>query len=439
VSSRNANRTAQTRYADGGAGVQNPRARQRALAIGVASGPPADEPLAELKELLRTAGVATAGELVQQRSAPDPDRYLGRGKLTELKRAIKEADANLVACDDELAPRQERNLEAELGVPVIDRTAVILDIFADHAHTAEGKLQVELAQLEYNLQRMRGMWKHLERLGGGIGTRGPGETQLESDRRMARRRISLVKARLRDVAARRQVMRTERSRNETPTVALAGYTNVGKSTLLNALTGAHVSVDNRLFETLDPTTRSFNEGGRSYLVTDTVGFIRKLPHGLVEAFAATLEETLAGDLLLIVADASAGEEAMASQLASVRAVLEEIDALDIPQLLVLNKIDRVDEVARRRLANRNPQAVQVSALTGEGLDTLKQRVAEFFADRYVDVQLLLPHDHGRELSALYETGAPITSREDSAAGVLVSARLPQRLLTRFAAYRADGR
>jgi len=322
---------------------------------------------------------------------------------------------------------------------VVDRTAVILDIFAQHAHTAEGKLQVELAQLEYSMARMRGMWKHLERLGGGVGTRGPGETQLESDRRMARRRISLVKARLRDVAARREVMRTERSRNETPTVALAGYTNVGKSTLLNALTGATVSVDNRLFETLDPTTRSFNEGGRSYLVTDTVGFIRKLPHGLVDAFAATLEETLAGDLLLIVADASAGEDAMASQLSSVRTVLEEIEALDIPQLLVLNKIDRVDEVGRRRIANRNPQAVQVSALTGEGLDLLKQRVAEFFADRYVDVQLLLPHDHGRELSALYETGAPITSREDSAAGVLVSARLPRRLLTRFEAYRADER
>ena len=321
---------------------------------------------------------------------------------------------------------------------MVDRTSVILDIFAQHAHTAEGKLQVELAQLEYNLQRMRGMWKHLERLGGGIGTRGPGETQLESDRRMARRRISLVKARLRDVAARREVMRTERSRNETPTVALAGYTNVGKSTLLNALTGATVSVDNRLFETLDPTTRSFDQGGRSYLVTDTVGFIRKLPHGLVDAFAATLEETLAGDLLLIVADASAGEDAMASQLSSVRLVLDEIEALDIPQLLVLNKIDRVAEVGRRRLNNRNPQAVQVSALTGEGLDVLKQRVAEFFADRYVDVQLLLPHDRGGELSALYETGAPITSREDSAAGVLVSARLPRRLLTRFEAYRADG-
>ena len=239
---------------------------------------------------------------------------------------------------------------------VVDRTAVILDIFAQHAHTAEGKLQVELAQLEYNLQRMRGMWKHLERLGGGIGTRGPGETQLESDRRMARRRIALVKRAARDVAARRAVMRKRaRAATRRRPSRWPGYTNVGKSTLLNALTGAEVSVDNRLFETLDPTTRAFSEGGRAYLVTDTVGFIRKLPHGLVEAFAATLEETLAGDLVLHVADASAGEERLARSSPSVRAVLDEIEAREIPQLLVLNKIDRVDPVGRRRLANRNPR------------------------------------------------------------------------------------
>jgi GTP-binding protein HflX len=419
--------------------ILDPNAPERAVIVAsLPHGEDGAELLDEMRELLRTARVRTVATLTQHRDNPHPVTYLGSGKLDELKQLVKQAEAEVVVCDDELSPRQQRRLEDELQSRVVDRTSVILDIFAQHAHTAEGKLQVELAQLEYNLQRMRGMWKHLERLGGGIGTRGPGETQLESDRRMARRRISLVKARLRDVAARREVMRTERSRNETPTVALAGYTNVGKSTLLNALTGATVSVDNRLFETLDPTTRSFDQGGRSYLVTDTVGFIRKLPHGLVDAFAATLEETLAGDLLLIVADASAGEDAMASQLSSVRLVLDEIEALDIPQLLVLNKIDRVDEVGRRRLNNRNPQAVQVSALTGEGLDVLKQRVAEFFADRYVDVQLLLPHDRGGELSALYETGAPITSREDSAAGVLVSARLPRRLLTRFEAYRADG-
>ena len=318
---------------------------------------------------------------------------------------------------------------------VVDRTAVILDIFALHAHTAEGKLQVELAQLEYGMQRMRGMWKHLERLGGGVGTRGPGETQLESDRRMARRRVALLKTRLRNVAARRDVMRRERTRTAMPAVALAGYTNVGKSTLLNALTGADVSVDDRLFETLDPTTRAFREEGRAYLITDTVGFISKLPHTLVEAFAATLEETLAGDLILLVADASAGEEELTAQLDEVGNVLVQIGADGIPQLLVLNKIDLVDQLSRRRLGNRFSDAVAVSAQTGENLDELKHRIAEFFADRYVDVRLLVPHEQGSELSALYRTGAPITAREDAAEGVLVTARLPRELLGRFAAYR----
>ncbi len=364
--------------------------------------------LLEMEELLRTAGVDTVATVVQHRDRPHPSTYLGPGKLRELKELAGRLSVEVIVCDDELTPRQQRRLEDELQSRVVDRTAVILDIFAQHAHTAEGKLQVELAQLEYNLQRMRGMWKHLERLGGGIGTRGPGESQLESDRRMARRRITLVRGRLRDVAARRDVMRQERARNETPSVSLAGYTNVGKSTLLNALTGSHVSVNNRLFETLDPTTRGFSEGGRSYLVTDTVGFIRKLPHQLMEAFAATLEETLAGDLVLLVADASASEEELAGQLQNVRDVLDEIEAEEIPQLLVLNKIDLVDDVTRRRLANRNPDAVLLSARTGEGLDLLKQRVAEFFAGRFVDVQLLLPHSSGAELSALYESGAPIT-------------------------------
>jgi GTPase len=395
--------------------------------------------LREMEELLRTAGVDAVATVVQRRDRPHPSTYLGPGKLDELKELAGRVKAEVIVCDDELTPRQQRRLEDELQSRVVDRTAVILDIFAQHAHTAEGKLQVELAQLEYNLQRMRGMWKHLERLGGGIGTRGPGETQLESDRRMARRRISLLKGRLRDVAARRDVMRRERGRNESPTVSLAGYTNVGKSTLLNRLTGSEVSVNNRLFETLDPTTRSFREGGRSYLVTDTVGFIRKLPHQLVEAFAATLEETLAGDLVLLVADASVDEEELQGQLASVRAVLDEIDAQDIPQLLVLNKIDLVDPLTRRRLRNRRPDAVQVSARTGEGIDELQRRVAEFFADRYIDVRLLVPHENGAALSALYESGAPITAREDAPDGVLVTARLPRRLVSRFEAYRADGR
>src|SRR4051794_13083172 len=237
-----------------GTGARNPRARQRAFVIAAA---PDEVDLAEMRELLRTAGVAVVGEMQQRRPRPDPDRYFGKGKLGELKRAVKEADANVVVSADELVPRQERNLEQELGVPVIDRTAVILDIFADHAATAEGKLQVELAQLQYNLARMRGLWTHLERLGGGIGTRGPGESQIETDRRLARDRISGLRRRLEHTKATRGVMRRERERAQLPTVAIAGYTNAGKSTLLNALPGATAGVRNRLFHTLDPTTRSF--------------------------------------------------------------------------------------------------------------------------------------------------------------------------------------
>jgi GTP-binding protein HflX len=410
-------------------------------AVVVASLPPgeeADGSVEELRELLRTALVETEATLIQHRRAPDPATYVGKGKLDELKRLTGEVEAEVVACDDELTPRQQRRLEDALQMRVVDRTAVILDIFAQHAHTAEGKLQVELAQLEYNLQRMRGMWKHLERLGGGVGTRGPGESQLETDRRLARQRIALLNRRLKAVAGQRALLRKRRTRNAIPTVALAGYTNVGKSTLLNALTGADVSVNDRLFETLDPTTRAFREDGRVYLVTDTVGFIRKLPHGLVEAFAATLEETLAGDLVLLVADASAGEEGLQLQVAEVESVLAEIGADDLPRMLVLNKVDRIDEVSRRRLRNRFPGALTISAATGENLDELKRRIAAFFADRFVDVRLLLPHARGADLSALYASGAPITEREDVEEGVLVRARLPRDLLARFAGFRVEG-
>src|SRR6266511_571946 len=356
-------RTAETHYADGGAGVSNPRARQRALVVGVTpqSSAADGEPLAGLKELLRTAGVATAGELIQRRDAPDPDRYLGRGKLAELKAVIAECDANVVATDDELAPRQERNLESELGVPVIDRTAVILDIFADHAHSAEGKLQLELAQLEYNLARMRGLWTHLERLGGGIGTRGPGETQIETDRRLARDRIAQLKRRIERSQRSRRLMRKRREGSEQPSIALAGYTNAGKSTLLNALTAADVGVGERLFQTLDPTTRSFKHDGRAYLVTDTVGFIRKLPHQLVEAFKATLEETAIAELILHVVDASTPEDVREEMMRAVDDVLEEIGAGSSPRLVVMNKIDLLASEERSRLALRNRGAVLVSA------------------------------------------------------------------------------
>ena len=436
-------RLTETRYGNGSAGVVNRRARQRALAIGVAGdGEHRDDPLNELKELLRTAGVATAGDLVQRRSEPDPDRYLGRGKLAELKREIATSDANLVACDDELAPRQERNLEQELGVPVIDRTAVILDIFADHAHTAEGKLQVELAQLEYNLARMRGLWTHLERLGagrmdGGIGTRGPGESQIETDRRLARDRITALRRQLRRVERNRAVMRARRERAALPSVSLAGYTNVGKSTLLNALTGAGVGVGERLFHTLDPTTRAFEHDGRRYLLTDTVGFIRKLPHQLVEAFKATLEETVLADLILHVVDGSEPEEDRADSIGAADATLEEIGAGSIPRLLVMNKVDLLDGEGRRDLSLRHPEAVLVSAETGDGLENLGSRVATEIARRLREVELLVPFGAGERLSELHEIAGDL-EREDREDGVLVRARLPAALADRFSDLAVNG-
>jgi GTPase len=281
---------------------------------------------------------------------------------------------------------------------------------------------------------MRGMWQHLERLGGGVGTRGPGESQLETDRRLARRRISILRRRLKDLERQRATRRKERRRAETPTIALAGYTNVGKSTLLNALTGADVSVENRLFETLDPTTRGFDHEGRRYLVTDTVGFIRRLPHQLVEGFASTLEETLVADMVLHVVDASVDEERLDEMVRAVGDVLGEIGASELPVEIVLNKIDRVDALARRRLANRFPGAPQVSAVTGEGLEELKAFVAERFGGRLERVRLLVPYDEGARLSELYALGPPIEGREDTSDGVLLVARLPRREIHRFAPF-----
>jgi GTP-binding protein HflX len=404
------------------------------IAAVLAQGIDPDEELAELRELARTALVEPIGELIQHRPRPEGRTYLGKGKLEELKRVYRDSDAEVLVVDDELVPAQQRTLEDALQARVVDRTQLILDIFAQHATSAEGKLQVELAQLEYNLPRMRGLWQHLERLGGGVGTRGPGESQLETDRRLARRRITLLRRRLKELSKQRDIRRKERRRAETPTVALAGYTNVGKSTLLNALTGAEVSVENRLFETLDPTTRGFDFEGRRYLVTDTVGFIRRLPTQLVEGFAATLEETLVADLILHVVDASASDDRLDEQVAAVETVLHEIGADDLPVELVVNKSDAVDPLRRRRLANRFPDAVQVSALTGTGLEELRARIAERFADRFEPVRLLLPYDEGGKLAELYALGAPIEAREDHEEGVLIRARLPRRELRRFARY-----
>jgi GTP-binding protein HflX len=408
---------------------------ERGFVVAVlAQGAVPDEELAELEELARTAGVEPVDSLTQHRARPDPRTYVGKGKLAELKEVYPASEAEVLLVDEELSPVQQRALENALQARVVDRTQLILDIFAQHAVSAEGKLQVELAQLEYNLPRMRGMWQHLERLGGGVGTRGPGETQLETDRRLARRRISLLRRRLRGLGQQRATRRKSRRRSETPTIALAGYTNVGKSTLLNALTGAGASVNDRLFETLDPTTRGFEVEGRRYLVTDTVGFIRRLPHQLVEGFAATLEETLVADTVLHVADASVPEARLDEMLEAVDGVLREIGAGELPVELVLNKIDAVDALGRRRLANRFPDALQVSARTGEGLDELRRRIAKLFAERFEPVRLLIPYAEGSRLAELYALGAPVDERADRPEGVFIRARLPRAEVRRFAPY-----
>jgi GTP-binding protein HflX len=410
------------------------RASQRAFCIAAL---PDDENLGELHELLRTAGVAVVGEMIQRREQPHPNTYLGPGKVGEAKQAALACDANVIACDDELSARQERNLEQALGLPVVDRTTVILDIFATHASSAEGKLQVELAQLEYNLARMRGLWTHLERLGGGIGTRGPGETQIETDRRLARNRIAALRRRLEHVKGTRSVMRAERERAALPNIALVGYTNAGKSTLLNALTGADVGVRDRLFHTLDPSTRMMRIDGRAHLLTDTVGFIRKLPHQVVDAFGATLQETRLADLLLHVLDASAPEHDQIAMRRAVEEVLEEIGAGERPRVLVLNKIDLLDEEAREDLRLAYPDAVLVSGGAphpeggvGDGLPELEQRIEQELRHTLRPMELLVPYSQGGSLAELHDIAGDLR-RQDTPEGVLVRALVPARLADRY--------
>lgn len=416
---------------------------QRALMVGVL---PAGDDLTELAELLRTADVEVLGQLVQHRDEAHPNTYVGPGKLDEVRATARELGADVIVCDDELTPRQERNLEGTLGMPVVDRTAVILDIFAAHASTSEGKLQVELAQLQYNLARMRGLWTHLERLGNaagsagpGVGTRGPGETQIETDRRLARDRITKLRRRLARVKATRSTMRAERGRSEhLPNVALAGYTNAGKSTIMGALTDADVGVRDALFHTLDPTTRTYRHDGRTYLLTDTVGFIRKLPHQLVDAFGATLEETREADLVLHVVDASLPVELLEEVMASVHQTLQEIGAGEQPRLIVANKVDRLDAAGRHLLELRLPGAAFVSGTTGEGLAELGDRIAAAFDQRLVAVELLVPYGDGATVAELHRLAGDL-ERSDEADGVRVRVRLPRELVARYAAYRtAEG-
>ncbi|MDX6645281.1 MAG: GTPase [Miltoncostaeaceae bacterium] len=411
--------------------LEGPRGPERAIAIASIARPLEEElRLGELRELLRTAGADVIASLVQRRDRPDPRTYLGKGRLEELELLVEDTKANLVAAEGELTAGQQRTLEDRLKTRVVDRTGLILDIFAQHARSAEGKLQVELAQLEYSYSRQEGLWQHLERLGGGIGTRGPGETQLESDRRILRTRMGALRRRLREVARSRDVMRGRRLASDLPRIALAGYTNAGKSSLMNALTGADVAVNDALFETLDPTTRAFEHNGMRFLVSDTVCYIRGLPHELVDAFKATLEETRDAQLILHVADASEPDERQEIQARAVDEVLEEIGAGEVPRLLVLNKFDRLDEEERADLASRHPTAIPVSATTGLGLDVLRGRLATFARTQLVRLELTVPYTEGRLLAEIHAAGSEVRQQPEED-GTRVSALMPAREAARI--------
>ncbi len=380
--------------------------QERIVLVGVVfpwtSADAVDADLDELALLVDTAGAIVAGRVVQRRDKPDPATFVGRGKAEELHELSEAVDADTVVFDDELSPAQQRNLEKLLGRTAIDRTAVILDIFAQNARSQEGKAQVELALLRYRLPRLRGRGRAFSQQAGGIGTRGPGETQLEEDRRRLLRRMTRLEADLRRLSSTRHTQRRSRQRSRQREVSLVGYTNAGKSTLLNRLTDAGVLVEDRLFSTLDPRTRRLSlPGGETILLTDTVGFVRKLPHQLVEAFRSTLEVVREADLLVHVVDASAPEPEL--QIDAVRTVLEEIDAAGVPELLVVNKADRAAPAAAR-LAAAHDGSVVVSALTGEGIDALLRAVGDRLrgADRVVE--LVVPFDRGDVLAAVHREG-----------------------------------
>jgi len=400
-----------------------PRVREKAVLVGVGHGIDHSD-LDELAALADSAGAEPVARIVQTRSDPDPATFVGKGKLEDIHRAVHSSGADAVILDDELTPGQLRNLEGRLGTKVIDRTALILDIFALHARSREGKAQVELAQLNYLLPRLRGWGEAMSRLGGGIGTRGPGETKLEVDRQHIKRRISKLRRDIKDLARTRDVKRSRRERSGIPQVAIAGYTNAGKSTLMNALTEAGVLVADQLFATLDPTTRRIAlPGGRHATLSDTVGFVGKLPHDLVEAFRSTLEEVTRADLVLHVADASSSD--VAQQIEAVRTVLGEIGAGGIPEVLAMNKADLLSEVERERSVRRFPDAVSISALTGEGLDLLVERVARAIPRPPVEVTLLVPYGRDEVIARLYRE-AEVLETEPNDEGTLVRARVGER-------------
>jgi len=417
------------------------RVVDRAVLVGADRGGsvPVEDSMEELARLANTAGAQVVGTLVQRLDRPHPRTFLGKGKIEELAEMIAERDATLVVFDDDLTPSQQANIEDLVSkVKILDRTALILDIFALHATSREGKLQVELAQMEYLLPRLRGMWRHLARsaaaAGGalGIGTRGPGETQLETDRRIARKRVQELKRELKHVAANRLLQRKGRADSGVFRIALVGYTNAGKSTLLNALTGAEVLVEDMLFATLDSTTRRLDlPEGRTVTITDTVGFIRKLPHGLVEAFKSTLDEVREADLLLHVVDAS---HALArEQTSAVLEVLGEIGAAAKPQVLVHNKVDLLPAGEIEVLAQRAPGAVFVSAAGGDGLDRLVERIAREASRGSTTLTLMVPYTRG-DIVRMAHARAQVVAEEHTEEGTLLTVRAPSELVETLRAF-----
>ncbi len=414
--------------------------RERALLVGLEHRGhdkwAVQDSLIELRELAESAGAEVLDTLTQKRDAPSAPTFIGKGKVEELATRCKDTGANMVIFDDDLSPAQGRNLGDILGttVKVLDRTELILDIFAQRARTREGKIQVELAQLQYMLPRLTGLWTHLSRQRAGVGARGPGEQQLEVDRRRVQEKIGRLERDLEEVRKNRRVERSGRQKLHWPLVSIIGYTNTGKSTLLNALTGADVLAEDKLFATLDPTTRKVRlPNNQNILLSDTVGFLRKLPHHLVESFQATLEEVAEADLLLHVVDVSHPQAH--EQIKAVDVVLHEIHAWGKPTVVALNKVDKVaaTDPVLEKFRREIPQALAISATTGENLDQLQHEIAVQLADRRIDVTLSIPHDRSQTIALVYRCGY-VTARSQADGNVVLQAQIPKVIAAELTPY-----
>ena len=418
--------------------TENIESAERAILCGVHTGTvdtlsdTTDETIAELERLADTAGAETVGYMIQNKSQIEKSTYIGEGKIEELKNACSELCANLVIFDDELSPVQIRNLEDKLSIRVIDRSMLILDIFARHAVTGEGKIQVELAQLKYLLPRLTGMGSKMSRLGGGVGTRGPGETKLETDRRHIHRRITHLKEELEDVKKHRELLRARRKKENRYMVAIVGYTNAGKSTILNRLTGADVLAQDKLFATLDPTIRGLTlSDKREIMLVDTVGFIRKLPHHLIEAFKSTLEEAVYADLLMVVADGADTEVDM--HMTIVSKLLSDIGAGEKPKLVVFNKSDLIPDDKNLTVLSNGAPFVEISAKEGTGIDKLLLSLEDLVPGKKRKTSLLIPYSAGQILSQIHETQTVIDESYE-ACGTLVNALLDAVSYSKYREY-----